>query len=575
MSKKNITIIAEIANVHEGNIEKLLQLVKESKKSNAHAVKFQIFSAEELATSNHKNFELYKKLQFTNTEWQKIGRITKKNGLKIFADVFGLKSAKIAAKIKVDGYKIHSSDISNKKLIEFLRKQKKTILVSSAGSKLIEIEKIVSIFQESNQHIILLHGFQGYPTKIEELNLKRLLTLKERFGVEIGIMDHVSGNSEFALIAPLLAVSMGATIVEKHITLDRNQKGIDYFSSLNPDEFKKMVKWINNTHKALGSESLEILGNELQYRLLHKKTLVAKKDIPKNKILTQKYFELKRAPNVKEIFSFYDINRKIAATKISKGSTLTSKHLKIKNPKIVAVIACRINSDRLFAKPLQKIGNEPILKHIIKQIKKSSLIDEIVLAISEKNGNQVFEDFARKNNLKFVIGDETDVLDRLIKAANYTNGDIVFRCTSENPFIYWEKIDTVIKQHINGKFDYSYITKIPLGTGFELINTKALEISHKNGSKKHRSELCTLYINQNQKKFKILPYMPSKELQKPEIRLTVDTPQDLQLARIIFNSIRKKHPLHIKDIILFLESNEKVKNLNSDIKLEYHRYDNV
>ncbi|MCV0430381.1 N-acetylneuraminate synthase family protein [Nitrosopumilus sp.] len=574
-SNKNCFVIAEIANSHEGSIENAIRLIKESKKANADAVKFQIILAEELATSKHKNFKLYKKLQFSNPEWQKISKISKKLGLKIFADVFGLKSAKIAVKIKVDGFKIHSSEIGNKKLIDYLSKQKKNILISAAGSKIIEIEKIISILASPNKEIALLHGFQGYPTKLEDLNLKRLSVLKNKFRMEIGIMDHVSGDSEFALIAPLLAVSLGATIVEKHITLNRDEKGIDYFSALNPIEFKKMVKLIKNSHKALGNGTVEILGNELQYRLLHKKTLIAKKDIPKYKILSEQYFDIKRAPKVTEILSFYDLDGKIAAKKITKGTIITSKHLEIKSPKVVAVIACRINSDRLFAKPLQKIGNEPILKHIIKQIKKSSLINEIVLAISEKNGNQVFEEFARENNLKFVIGDETDVLSRLIKASNYTNADIVFRCTSENPFLYWEKIDNIIKEHISGNFDYTYIPKIPLGCGFELINKKALEISHKNGLKKHRSELCTLYINENQKKFKILPYMPPKELQKPGIRLTVDTPEDLQLARIIFDSIGAKRLIRIKDIISFLEKNQELTNLNSDVKVEYRRYDNV
>lgn len=573
--EKNVIIIAEIANSHEGDLKKAIETIKESKKANADAVKFQIFSAEELATPKYKNFKLYKKLQFSSTEWQKIANETRKNKLKIFADVFGLNSAKIAAKIKVDGYKIHSSDISNKKLIEFLSKQKKTILISAAGSKIDEIEKIISILASPNRKIVLLHGFQGYPTKLEDLNLKRLSILKNKFGVEIGIMDHVSGDLEFALIAPLLAISLGATIVEKHITLNRDEKRIDYFSSLNPIEFKKMVKLIKDSRKALGNGSVEILGNELQYRLLHKKTLIAKKDIAKGKILSEQYFNIQRAPKIKEIFSFYDLNGKIATKRIPKGTVITSKHLEIKTPKVVAVIACRINSDRLFAKPLQKMGNEPILKHIIKQIKKSSLINEIVLAISEKNGNQVFEEFARENNLKFVIGDEIDVLSRLIKAANYTNANIIFRCTSENPFLYWEKIDNIIKKHIKGNFDYTYIPKIPLGSGFELINKKALEISHKNGSRKHRSELCTLYINENQKKFKILAYTPPKELQKPKMRLTVDTPEDLQLARIIFKSIGGKHLIRIKDIISFLEKNQELTNLNSDVKVEYHRYDNV
>ena len=574
-SKNKCFIIAEIANSHEGNLNKAIQTIKASKKANADAVKFQIFSAEELAIPKHKNFNLYKKLQFSTAEWQKLSNICKKNRLKIFVDVFGLKSAKIAVKIKVDGFKIHSSDISNKELIEFLSKQKKPILISTAGSEISEIEKIIPILSSTTKTIILLHGFQGYPTKIEELNLYRLSELKKKFNLPIGIMDHVSGDLEFALIAPLLSISLGATIVEKHITLNRSEKGIDYFSSLNPIEFKKMVKLIKDSFKALGDGSTEILGNELKYRLLHKKTLIAKKEIVKESILKDQLFDLKRVQNVKEIFSYYDIERKIASKKIPKNTIITSKYLETKTPKIVAVIACRINSDRLFAKPLQKIGNEPILKHIIRQIRKSSLIKEIILAISENDGNQVFEEFAKENNLKFIKGNEIDVLSRLIKGVNCTKGDIVFRCTSENPFLYWEKIDDVIKKHIKGEFDYTYISKIPLGSGFELINKKALEISHKKGSKKHRSELCTSYINENQKKFKIFSYIPPKKLQKPELRLTVDTPEDLQLARIIFNSIGGKRLIRLKDIIPFLEKNQKLINLNKDIKMEYQRYDNI
>lgn len=566
-------MIAEIANVHEGEFTNAIKLIEASKNADADAVKFQIIIPEELAVSTHKNFKLYQKLQFSKEEWKKLAQRSKKMGLNIFADVFGPKSAQIATEIKVDGFKIHSSDISNKKLIEYLHQNKKPLLISTAGSTISEIEKIVSRFNEQKRYIALLHGFQGYPTKIQDLNLNRISELRKKFGMEMGIMDHISGDSEMATIIPLLAISLGAKIIEKHITIDRSEKKIDYFSSLNPKEFKKMVKMVKDTDKALGSGKTEIVGNELEYRLLHKKTLVAKKEIQSGTILKDHMFDLKRDSNVKQIIDYFDLEGKIATRKIRKNTVITSKDFIPKNPKVVAVIACRINSDRLYAKPLQKIGNEPILYHIIKQIKKSKIIKEIVLAISDKEGNQIFEEFAKENKLKFVKGDEIDVLSRLIKGVNSVDGDIVFRCTSENPFLYWEKIDEVIKKHIKEKIDYSYVSKLPLGSGFELINKKALEISHKNGSKKHRSELCTLYINENQKKFKILSYVPPKIMQKPKIRLTVDTPQDLQFARIVYDALKTRNLIRLKDIILFLENNPNLKNLNKDVKVEYHRYD--
>ena len=115
---------------------------------------------------------------------------------------------------------------------------------------------------------------------------------------------------------------------------------------------------------------------------------------------------------------------------------------------------------------------------------------------------------------------------------------------------------------------------LPLGSGFELINTKALEISHEKGTKRHRSELCTLYINENQKKFKILSLNTEKYIQRPEFRLTVDTPQDLLVARIIYNSLKKKKKLILlKDIIRYLDKNKEISKINSNLKAEFHRYD--
>ena len=162
------------------------------------------------------------------------------------------------------------------------------------------------------------------------------------------------------------------------------------------------------------------------------------------------------------------------------------------------------------------------MRLFLNQLESSNLIDDVVLAISEKQGNEIFIDFARREKIKFVVGDYQDVLNRLIKGAKYVNANIIFRVTSENPFIFWEGIDTVIKKHLHGKFDFSFVENIPIGSGFEIVNLNAFEKSHQNGSKKHRSELCSLYIHEHQKDFKINKFHPPKNLQFPNLRLTVD-----------------------------------------------------
>ena len=241
--------------------------------------------------------------------------------------------------------------------------------------------------------------------------------------------------------------------------------------------------------------------------------------------------------------------------------------------KIAAVIPCRVYSTRLLAKPLQLVGNYTILELLILQLKKSKCIDEIVLAIADSSGKQLFIEFAKKHKIKFVMGDEIDVLGRLIKGTKKVKADILFRVTSENPFIYWEGIDDLIKNHIESNSDLTFYGTLPLGAAYEIINLKSLDFSHKHGLKKHRSEYSTLYIYENPKKFKINRIEPKKLLQRPEFRLTVDTPQDLWVVRIIHDSIGQKNtPVKLEKIIHFLDVNKEVAEINSNVSLKYKKY---
>jgi N,N'-diacetyllegionaminate synthase len=568
--QKKVFVIAEIANSHEGKVTEAKKIIRAAANAKADAVKFQKIIADELAESNHENYQMYKNLEMTDKEWKELIQFSKKLKMKFYVDVFGLKGIQDISKLKIDGIKIHSTDISNPKLLKFATKLKIPILLSTAGCTLSEIDYAVTALLKNE--IILMHSFQGYPTELKDLNLQKISLLKEKFALPIGLMDHISGDSKLAMIVPLLGIGLGTQIIEKHITLDRSKKGLDYFSALNPNEFLSLVSLIKKSQIAMGEKSFELGKNELQYRLLHKKNAISKKVLKKNTIISESMIEFKRTKLKKEPLSFSSIVGKKCIKDIPKNTIITKSLLKNSEKKIVAVLACRVDSNRLFAKPLQLIGKFRILELLINQIKKSKLITEIILAISNKPGNEIFIDFAQKNKLKFILGDDIDVLKRLIDATKYLESDIIFRVTPENPFIYWEGIDDLIKKHISGKYDLSMIEGLPIGSNYEVINRNALEISHKNGNYKHRSELCTLYINQNQKKFKILKIKPPKKIMRPDIRLTVDTPEDLIITRLISKKLgNTKKIISLDKIIEFIDKNPEILKINSSVPLGVSR----
>jgi len=563
-------VIAEIANTHEGNFNELKSLISQISKTGADAVKFQKFRAEELVKKENKNFQFYKKLEMTDSEWDEIINLAKNENLHVFVDVFGIQSAKTISKLKIDGFKIHSSDLTNPELLEFLKKENKPIIISTAGSTLNELEHVLMRLNLKSNQIALMHGYQGYPTQLTELNLDNITILKEKFGIPIGISDHISGNSDIATIIPLLAIALGAKIVEKHITLDRNLKHLDYQSALNPKEFTKMISLIRKTERSLKTNNFKLSKNEIKYKENHRKIAISKEKIPKNTPLKLKMFEFKRSDKKIKSIPYYDFVGKKTNKKISKGEILLQTSIKDIDKKICAVIACRIGSVRLFAKPLQKLGKYSILHLIIQQLNRSKEINDIVLAISKEPGNEIFVEFARQNKLKFIRGDDVDVLQRLIDGANYVNANTILRVTSENPFIYWEGITELVKIHFKRNNDLTHYAKLPLGSSIELIKVKALEKSHKLGTKKHHSELCTLFINENPKKFRISRILPPKYIQKTDFRLTVDTPEDLQVARKVYGVLgNNDNPIKLLKIIKFLEKNPKIKEINSDVENQH------
>jgi len=231
----------------------------------------------------------------------------------------------------------------------------------------------------------------------------------------------------------------------------------------------------------------------------------------------------------------------------------------IKMRKLAAVLACRNNSARLYGKPLQNLDTRKgisILDQLISLLKTVPPINEIVLAISEGPHNTAFIDYAKKNHFVYIIGDEENMLVRLILGAEKVNATDIFRVTTECPFIMFEKIQEAWKLHIKENNDATFLDNVVVGANFEIVTLAAMKKSHEKGNERHRSEYSTLYIREHSQDFKIKQLEVPQEYMRNDIRLTGDTPEDLIVLRAIYKEFSNLAPkIPLKKIIAFMDRN--------------------
>lgn len=306
MAKKinlgKIFIIAEMAQAHEGSIKKAQAIIDAASEAGADAIKLQVVIADELAVPTYKHYNLYKKIEFSDEQWMQLVNYAKHKDLLVLADVFGEKSADLMRMSGADGFKIHTADVVNHALLSQVARFKKTIFLSAGGNTSEEIyQAIKTIKKEGGNSICLMHGYQTYPTKLEDTEMNRIKLLRERYGLPVGFADHVDGDSPLATALPLMALAAGATVIEKHITLDRSLKGEDYYSSLNPDEFKKMAVMLKEAAKAIGRSQWKMSDGELSYRKEARTRVVAKRNLKKGAKISCDMLAFKRVDSKETI----------------------------------------------------------------------------------------------------------------------------------------------------------------------------------------------------------------------------------------------------------------------------------
>jgi len=297
-------IIAEVGVNHNGNVNLAKKLIDAAKDARADAVKFQAFKTEKLVTryaekpmyqkettgSPQSQHDMLKKLELKDEEIEELCRYVKRKGIDFLSSAFDKESVDLLDKLGVRAFKVASGEITNLPLLRYMTQKKKPILLSTGMSTLGEIEDALQTIREKGvEDIVLLHCVTSYPAKVEEANLRVIEVWKHSFGLPIGFSDHTLG-----IATPIAAVALGAVLIEKHFTLDKTLPGPDHRASLEPHEFKEMVKAIRNVEKALGDGVKTLTEEEERIKKVVRRSIVARVKIPKGTVITEDMLDFKR-----------------------------------------------------------------------------------------------------------------------------------------------------------------------------------------------------------------------------------------------------------------------------------------
>ena len=304
---KHTVIIAEAGVNHNGSLELAKQLIDAASVAGVDYVKFQTFKAENVVTKkakqaeyqkknigddNDSQFQMLKKLELSQADHELLISYCKEKRIHFFSTAFDFDSIDYLASLNLPLWKIPSGEITNYPYIRKIAQIGKPIILSTGMCEVEDIHNAVDTllkFGLKKDQITILHCNTEYPTPFEDVNLRAMIAIKEEFGVKVGYSDHTKG-----IEVTIAAVALGAEVIEKHFTLDRNMPGPDHKASLEPDELKSMVSAIRNIEFALGDGQKHVSASESKNLAIARKSIVAACPIKQGDVLTEYNLTVKR-----------------------------------------------------------------------------------------------------------------------------------------------------------------------------------------------------------------------------------------------------------------------------------------
>lgn len=300
-----LEIIAEIAQGYEGKPQQAAALIAAAAAAGADAAKLQLVYASELAVPAYQYYDLFRTLEMPDSVWAEMADLAREKNVALHLDIFGRRSLEVAQQVGAAAVKVHGTDMANEGLLEAVgRSSVPRVLLACGGALRREIERALDILAGKN--VVLLFGFQGYPTPTGANQLSRLSAFGLRAAasggaIAVGFADHAPVDDALRFALPATALGAGATVLEKHLTLAQVMRLEDHEAALNPDDFAQFVTLMRACHEAIGvcAEGAEDFGmdaSELGYRRMVRKHVVAFRPLSAGVVLAPDDLALKRTP---------------------------------------------------------------------------------------------------------------------------------------------------------------------------------------------------------------------------------------------------------------------------------------
>ncbi|MBP1925708.1 N,N'-diacetyllegionaminate synthase [Sedimentibacter acidaminivorans] len=303
----SVYIIAEAGVNHNGSLENAKKLVDKAKESGADCIKFQTFVSKNIVTksackaeyqkqltnNDESQLEMLSKLELSFNDFVELQNYCKLKQIEFLSTAFDFDSINFLNSLDMKMWKIPSGDITNLPYLIKIAKLNKPIILSTGMSTIEDIRNALEILRNNGAgDITVLHCTTEYPAPYKDVNLNAMITIKNSFNVSVGYSDHTRG-----IEIPIAAVAMGATVIEKHFTLDRNMEGPDHKASLEPGELKAMVSAIRNVELSIGNGDKVPAKSEQKNMDIARKSIIAKSSIKKGEIFTEDNLTVKRPGN--------------------------------------------------------------------------------------------------------------------------------------------------------------------------------------------------------------------------------------------------------------------------------------
>jgi len=333
-------IIAEVGVNHNGHFTLAKKLIDVAKEAGANAIKFQSFKAENVVTRKapkakyqkqatrpaQSQYEMIKKLELSAAHFEGLARHAQKKGMIFLSTPFDNESVDLLDGLGVPAFKIASGEITNLPLIRYTAKKSKPVILSTGMSTLREIGEALQVIRsEGIKDIVLLHCVTAYPAKMEDANLRAMETLRHAFKLPVGLSDHTLG-----ITIPIAAVALGACLIEKHFTLDKNLPGPDHQASVDPEELKQMVKAIRQVEKAMGDGSKVPTKEEKQMQKVARRSIVAAVNIPKGTHISEAMLAIKRPGTGLEPKYMNKVIGAVARSRIAQDEPITTNKVEVR-----------------------------------------------------------------------------------------------------------------------------------------------------------------------------------------------------------------------------------------------------